>query len=166
MIRPVSNPLLSACGPWENTALLKCRHLHWVALSFNIMSLSSTGFWKLLNTSTGDFWILFLSFFLLETLSKSIKPIEMELENTSGFQEHWINYRNNHFFCINLKFPRNYLINVFENYQRSYRKCRFNFKDPKVKSNIDETFPLKWTKLFLFCLRRQCWSLSRTVWSR
>jgi hypothetical protein len=27
-IRPVSNPLLSSCGPWENTVLLKCRHPH------------------------------------------------------------------------------------------------------------------------------------------
>ncbi len=38
-IRPVSNPLLSTCGPWENTVLLKCRHPHCVALSFYIMSL-------------------------------------------------------------------------------------------------------------------------------
>jgi hypothetical protein len=42
VIRPVSNTLLSTCGPWENTALLKCRHLHCVALSFYIMSLLST----------------------------------------------------------------------------------------------------------------------------
>ncbi len=34
VIRPVSNPLVSTCGPWENTALLKCRHPHCVALSF------------------------------------------------------------------------------------------------------------------------------------
>jgi hypothetical protein len=33
-LRPVSNPLLSTCGPWENTVLLKCHHLHCVALSF------------------------------------------------------------------------------------------------------------------------------------
>ncbi len=41
LIRPVSNPLLSACGPWENTALLKCRHPYCVALSFYIMSLGT-----------------------------------------------------------------------------------------------------------------------------
>ncbi len=40
-IRPVSNPLLSTCGPWENTALLKCCQPHCVALSFYIMSLNS-----------------------------------------------------------------------------------------------------------------------------
>jgi hypothetical protein len=34
VIRPVSNPLLSTCGPWENTALLKCRRPHCVAVSF------------------------------------------------------------------------------------------------------------------------------------
>jgi hypothetical protein len=38
-IRPVSNPLVSTCGPWENTVMLKCRHPHFVALSFYIMSL-------------------------------------------------------------------------------------------------------------------------------
>ncbi len=42
MIRPVSNPLLSTQGPWENTALLKCRHPHRVALSFYIVSLRVT----------------------------------------------------------------------------------------------------------------------------
>jgi hypothetical protein len=39
VIRQVSNSLLSICGPWENTALLKCRHPHCVALSFYLMSL-------------------------------------------------------------------------------------------------------------------------------
>ncbi len=38
-IRPVSNPILSTYGPWENTPLLKCRRPHCVALSFYIMSL-------------------------------------------------------------------------------------------------------------------------------
>jgi hypothetical protein len=40
VIRPVSNSLLSICGPWENTALLKCRHPHCVALSFYLMFLN------------------------------------------------------------------------------------------------------------------------------
>jgi hypothetical protein len=31
-IRPVSNPLFSTFGPWENTALVECRHPHCVAL--------------------------------------------------------------------------------------------------------------------------------------
>ncbi len=44
VIRPVSNSLLSICGPLENTALLKCRHPHCVALSFYIMSLTQTGY--------------------------------------------------------------------------------------------------------------------------
>jgi hypothetical protein len=39
VIRPVSNPLLSTCGHWENTVVLKCRHPHCVALSFYLMSL-------------------------------------------------------------------------------------------------------------------------------
>jgi hypothetical protein len=43
VIRPVSNSLLSICGPWDNTALLKCRHPHCVALSFYIMSLPCHG---------------------------------------------------------------------------------------------------------------------------
>ncbi len=42
VIRPVSNSLLSIFGPLENTALLKCRHPHCVALSFYIMSLVKT----------------------------------------------------------------------------------------------------------------------------
>ncbi len=40
VIRPVSIPLVSTCGPWENTALLKCHHPHCVALSFYIIFLS------------------------------------------------------------------------------------------------------------------------------
>jgi hypothetical protein len=39
VIRPVSNPLLSTCGPWESNVLLKCRHPHCVALFFYFMSL-------------------------------------------------------------------------------------------------------------------------------
>jgi hypothetical protein len=38
-VRPVTNYLLSICGPLENTALLKCPHPHCIALSFNIISL-------------------------------------------------------------------------------------------------------------------------------
>jgi hypothetical protein len=39
VITPVSNSLLSTCGPWENTVVLKCCHPHCVALSFYLMSL-------------------------------------------------------------------------------------------------------------------------------
>ncbi len=38
-IRPVYNPLLSTCGPWENTAMLKSRHPHCVPPTFYLMSL-------------------------------------------------------------------------------------------------------------------------------
>jgi hypothetical protein len=40
--RPVSNPLLSTCGPWENTVLLKYRHPHCIALSFYIISMGKS----------------------------------------------------------------------------------------------------------------------------
>ncbi len=81
--RPVFNPLLSTCGPWENTALLKCRHPHCVALSFykNVFEFTQGGdhfFLEIQVRYAVDICLMMkteLNFFILLLLNKIIRNV-------------------------------------------------------------------------------------------